>query len=253
MKVLDEKSSLTQPFFFKGGERACLLIHGFTGCTYEMMELGEFLHKNGYTVSAVSLSGHGSVPEDLIGIHAEDWISDVINDYEVLSREYHLVYPIGLSMGALLAIILAGRFPEIPAGVLLSPALALRGRSRILFPFLKYCPSFHYYTKPNGSNILDGKAKMRHISYNTMPLKSIYEFYRVQKIARRSLRKNQYPLLVIYSEKDSTVSEKGIKIIDKIAKGRVEKLVLRNSGHVITVDREKDKVFNAVLEFLNKN
>lgn len=253
MKVLGEKKSLSQPLFFKGGERACLLIHGFTGCTYEMVELGEFLQKNNYTVSVISLSGHGSMPDDLIGVYAEDWINDVMSGYMALSREYKSVYPIGLSMGALLVIILTSRLKEIPAGVLLSPALALRGWNRFLFPFLKYCPSNQYYTKPNGSNILDGEAKKRHISYNTMPMKSVYEFYRVQKIARHSLKRNQCPLLVIYSEKDGTVSEKSIKIIDKSAKGRVDKLELRNSGHVLTVDREKDRVFNAVLEFLNKN
>jgi carboxylesterase len=253
MKVLDEKKELSRPLFFKGGERACLLIHGFTGCTYEMMGLGEFLNKNDYTVSIVSLSGHGSVPEDLVGVYAEDWIDDVVSSYESLSREYSAVYPVGLSMGALLVIILASRFQNIPAGVLLSPALALKGRNRFLFPFLKYLPYSCYYTKPNGSNILDEEAKKRHIAYNTMPVKSIHEFYRVQKIAKRSLTEVKCPLLVIYSEKDGTVSEKSLKIIDRIITGKVEKLELQNSGHVLTVDREKDRVFNKVLEFLNKN
>ncbi len=253
MKVLDEKNPLSQPLFLKGGKRACLLIHGFTGCTYEMMELGEFLHKNGYTVNIVSLPGHGGVPQDLIGIRAEDWIREVIRSYEGLSGEYRMVYPVGLSMGALLVIILAGRFPEIPAGILLSPALVLRARNRIFFPFLKYCPPSYYYTKPNGSNILDEEAKKRHIAYNRMPVRSIYEFYRIQKMARRSLKNIRCPLFVIYSEKDGTVSERSVKIIDKNVMGDVEKLELMNSGHVLTVDREKDSVFKAVLEFLNKN
>lgn len=253
MKVMDEKERLSQPFFLKGGERACLLIHGFTGCTYEMIELGEFLQKNNYTVSGISLSGHGSMPEDLIGVRAEDWINDVMSGYNALSREYKSVYPIGLSMGALLVIILTSRAKEIPAGVLLSPALALRGWRRFFFPFLKYFPSNQYYTKPEGSNILDPEAKKRHISYNTMPFRSIYEFYRVQKSAIRFLKETSCPFLIIYSKKDGTVSEKSIKIIDKSAKGRVDKVELWNSGHVLTVDREKDRVFNAVLEFLNKN
>ncbi len=253
MKVMDEKKKFSQPFFLKGGERACLLIHGFTGCTYEMIELGEFLQKNNYTVSGVSLSGHGSMPEDLTGVCAEDWINDVMSGYKALSKEYKLIYPIGLSMGALLVIILTSRLKEIPAGILLSPALALRGWNRFLFPFLKYFPSDKYYTKPDGSNILDPEAKKRHISYNTMPFRSVYEFYRIQKFAIRSLKETSCPFLAIYSKKDGTVSEKSIKIIEKNAKGRVEKFSLDDSGHVITVDREKDKVFLSVLEFLNKN
>jgi len=253
MRVVPEKNNLSQPFFLRGGERACLLIHGFTGCPYEMRELGEFLNNRGYTVSVISLPGHGGSPSELEGIRAEDWINHVVDSYVALSQEYDTVFPIGLSMGALLVLILAGRFHEIKAGVLLSPALQLRTVNRFFIPFFRYFPPSYYYTKPEGSNILDPEAKKRHISYNRMPLRSIYEFYRLQKISLHTLTETKCSFLVIYSKMDGTVSEKGIKKLEEKGAGQLEKFMLYNSGHVITVDREKEQVFNKVVEFLNKN
>lgn len=246
-------STYHQPIFLKGGERACILIHGFTGCTYEMLGLGEFLNARGYTVSIVSLKGHGTKPEDLLSVKAEDWMNDVINGYRKLSLKYERIYPVGLSMGALLAIVLANMFQEIRASVLLSPAIILKGLNRLFFPFLRYLPVDYYYTKPNGSNILDEKAKKHHIAYDRMPLKSIYEFYRLQRIAKRALTSTKCPFLVIYSTKDGTVSERSISYIRRKIKNRLSEIKFENSGHVLTVDRERDRVFNEVLGFINKN
>lgn len=252
MGVLPEQRGLVQPLFLKGGDKACLLIHGFTGSAFEMRELGGFLHRGGFTVHVISLSGHGGTPRDLENVKAEDWINDVLKGYELLRKEHTRIYPVGLSMGALLAIILASRYTEIPAGVLLAPAITLRSYNKVIFPLLKFSPGGYYYTKPDGSNILDEDAKRRHIAYNSMPLRSIYEFYRVQKMAKRAIKMTSCPFLIIFSKKDGTLSEKSVRIIEKRA-ARVEKVILNNSGHVITVDREKESVFNYVLEFLNKN
>ena len=41
----------TKPHFFQGGDKAILLIHGYTGSPREMLWLGTQLHKAGYTVS----------------------------------------------------------------------------------------------------------------------------------------------------------------------------------------------------------
>ena len=61
MKTIDYKQS----YFFSGNETGCLLIHGFTSTPAELRELGELLHKVGYTVLGVRLSGHGTTVEDL--------------------------------------------------------------------------------------------------------------------------------------------------------------------------------------------
>ncbi|BBP92335.1 hypothetical protein BsIDN1_59530 [Bacillus safensis] len=47
MKVVTPK-----PFTFKGGEKAVLLLHGFTGNTADVRMLGRYLNDRGYTCHA---------------------------------------------------------------------------------------------------------------------------------------------------------------------------------------------------------
>ena len=59
-----------EPFFFPGqGENArigCLVTHGFTGAPKEMRWLGEYLHRQGYTVCGMRLAGHATRPADMV-------------------------------------------------------------------------------------------------------------------------------------------------------------------------------------------
>jgi carboxylesterase len=54
MRVVPPKS-----FTFEGGNRAVLLLHGFTGSSADVRMMGRFLEKKGYTVHAPVYKGHG--------------------------------------------------------------------------------------------------------------------------------------------------------------------------------------------------
>ena len=47
-----------EAYYFPGNEVGIILVHGFTGSPAELKELGEELHKEGYTVQGVLLPGH---------------------------------------------------------------------------------------------------------------------------------------------------------------------------------------------------
>ena len=49
---------LPQPFFFEEGKRAVLLLHGFTGNSSDVRQLGRCLQKKGYTSYAPQYEGH---------------------------------------------------------------------------------------------------------------------------------------------------------------------------------------------------
>ena len=61
-----------EPFILKGGSIGILLVHGFTGSPAEIALLGQFLHKQNYTVIAPRLTGHGTSVEDLEHTTKED-------------------------------------------------------------------------------------------------------------------------------------------------------------------------------------
>ena len=67
-----------EPFFWRGeNNKGVLLIHGFTGSPSELRELGEELHRKGYTVEGLLLAGHGTDPHDLLDVKAEQWEEQV--------------------------------------------------------------------------------------------------------------------------------------------------------------------------------
>ena len=59
-------------FFWKGGDKGILLIHGLTATTAEVRPLAKRFHDEGFTVSAVLLPGHGTTPEELIKLSARN-------------------------------------------------------------------------------------------------------------------------------------------------------------------------------------
>ena len=73
-----------EPFFFRGGSIGVLLIHGFTGSPAELLPLGEFLNRAGFTVLGVRLEGHGTNEVDLSRKTADDWFNSVLDGYALL-------------------------------------------------------------------------------------------------------------------------------------------------------------------------
>lgn len=97
-----------QPFTFEEGERAVLLLHGFTGHTADVRMLGRFLQKKGYTTHAPIYRGHGKAPEDLIGVSANEWWEDVqVAFRELKDMGYQKIAVAGLSLGGVLGLKLA--------------------------------------------------------------------------------------------------------------------------------------------------
>lgn len=103
MKIKEPKA-----FTFEAGERAVLLLHGFTGHTADVRMLGRFLEKKGYTCHAPIYRGHGKPPEELLDATPEQWWEDVTNAYNHLKDLGHTnIAVVGLSLGGVLGLKLA--------------------------------------------------------------------------------------------------------------------------------------------------
>ena len=89
-----------EPFYFTAGKRAVLLLHGFTGNSADVRQLGRFLEKRGYTSIAPHYKGHGTAPEQLIQTGPSDWWQDVVTAYQTLVDDgYEQIAVAGLSLG----------------------------------------------------------------------------------------------------------------------------------------------------------
>src|SRR5690625_1264404 len=95
MKIQKPKTCM-----FEAGERAVLLLHGFTGHSNDVRMLARFLQKKGYTSYAPIYRGHGGTPEQLLEAGADDWWEDVQAAYQELKdKGYQKIAVAGLSLG----------------------------------------------------------------------------------------------------------------------------------------------------------
>ncbi|HEY1087439.1 MAG TPA: alpha/beta fold hydrolase, partial [Archangium sp.] len=119
---------------------AALLLHGFTGSPWELEPVGDSLAARGFHVHCPRLPGHGTTPEAMLFAGMTEWLATASQSLDAMRGARRLVV-VGLSMGALLAMVLASRFQARISGlVLIAPALRLRSRQARALKKLRWVP-----------------------------------------------------------------------------------------------------------------
>jgi carboxylesterase len=241
-----------EPFFFPGNSTGCLLIHGLTGSPKEMRPLGEFLSEEGYTVLGIRLFGHATKIEDMRRAQWQDWSASVLDGWHLLQTLTEDIFLIGLSMGGVLALYHASFLPTRGV-VALSTPYQIRGDFRVkLLPILSHI--MPYFSKGE-SDWQDPLAAMDHFSYPMWPTNGVRELLLLLKEMNESLPKVTAPALIMQSKLEKLIIPENMDQIYQ-ALGTTEshkkKVLLEDSGHVITRDKEKLAVFNNVHDFIKQ-
>ncbi len=231
-------------------------MHGLSGTPDDMVYLAERLKKPGYDVISITLPGHAKNPEALLSVTMEDWINAV---FRQIMRIDDGVCLVGQSMGALIAVHAAYTFKDrIKSIILLAPAIKLYGIFNRIFmqALYVYGSLFHipelYYSKKNGSDIADNHVKTAYNGYKKIPLKALFEFERLRRLAYKELRHITCPILTIYSQQDHTISKDAGNTIIKLADSEIKSsIVLRRPYHVISIDLDKEQAADNILHFLD--
>lgn len=248
-------------FYFRGDSNGCLLIHGLTGTPGEMRFLGERLHAAGFTVSGIRLAGHRTTVEDLKTKKWQDWYQSVKEGHEELRVSCKNIFVSGISMGALLAFLLACEVKnEITALASLSTGFFFDGWNthawqRWLLPLLIYTPLKYFLDFPEGEpySVKNAAVRYDHLGYPVFPAVSLSELYKLIRTVKKILPDIQVPTLIIHSREDDSHSLRSPDFIEKQLGSTVkEKVILDNSYHVITVDYQKDKVADEVIRFFRR-
>ncbi len=236
-----------EPFILKGGNTGILLVHGFTGSPAEIALLGEFLHNHQYTVMAPRLTGHGTSVEDLEHTTKEDWYNSVVDAYHLLKNCCNEIHVMGLSMGGLLAIKLSLEF-NIKKVLVMSTPFNIITRGRELPP-KEYCQG-QFIPKLRREFSVEPKYL---VAYNQMPLLSIHQLFELVTETKNSLPKFNNKILIMQSKKDHTIKVNSAECLYQNIASTEKKIVwLEESGHVITLDKERDIVFKEALRFIQK-
>jgi carboxylesterase len=239
-----------EPFLYSGGPIGCLLIHGFTGTPKEMRPLGEHLAQAGHTVLGVRLTGHATDLDDLRRARYPDWIADVEGGYHMLRSNCSQIVVMGLSMGGILAMMMAAQHPV--AGVV-AMATPYKLQSDPRLPFAKPLSLIMRDVPKGPRNWDDRKLERDHISYPAYPTRGVAELRDLIQECRQVLPRISVPILLIYSQDDQSVPPANAKEIHaRVASKDKQILWLKKSSHQIARDSEREDVFDAAAEFVGR-
>ncbi|MCT4479473.1 carboxylesterase [Peribacillus frigoritolerans] len=240
------KIKLQQPFTFEGGKRAVLLLHGFTGNSADVRMLGRYLEKQGYTCHAPHYKGHGVPPEELVKTGPEDWWKDVMMAYDFLKSKGHEEIAVaGLSLGGVFSLKLGYTVP-IKGIVSMCAPMYIKSEEMMFKGVLEYAREFKKYEGKTQEQIELEMDLLADKPMNT--LKALQELI---TDVRERVDLIYAPTFVVQGRHDDVINPKSADIIIDAIESPVKKIKwYEESGHVITLDKEKDQLHEDVLEFL---
>ncbi len=217
--------------------------------------MGEFLNGQGYTCLGVRLTGHATVPEDMIRSNYTDWTASVEDGYNLLRSISERVILIGVSMGGVLALLMTTRLDVIGVVALSTPyKLQEDPRLRHIDLIARTVPFMPKGDGVPGAGWFDKEAWKDHISYPQNPMRSIGQLNKLLGEMRAALSLIRVPVLLIHSRDDDYVLPQNMELIfaDLVNASDKSKLYVTGSGHVITRDAARQQVFQYALDFIQR-
>lgn len=224
--------------------KAILLIHGFSGGSYDYGDLGNDLqlYKN-FDVYTFTLPGHDK--PRINNVTREDWITAAEQQIEkIINNGYKRIYIIGHSMGGIIATHLAAKYPQVKKLVLAAPA-------------------FKYFTfKEDKLDILESLKQVPNLfkEYDTellmtkilkVPIATVKEFIKLAKEHTEDIKKIRIPTLILHGTKDEVVPVDSVNYVyDNISSSSVTLIELKNLNHDLFINDRYNEVLKIITKFL---
>src|SRR5690625_3838278 len=208
--------------------------------------LGRFLEKKGYTSHAPIYRGHGVSPEELIETTPDDWWEDVEEAYQFLQYlGYKEIAVAGLSMGGVLGLKLANQ-ESIKAVITMCTPMFFDNKTQLTKGFKSFATQYKQ---------LEGKEdEVIESEVTTLMENSTAMFSKMGPFieeVRQKVELIKTPAFVVQAKKDEMINPESANVIyehlatdDKTIKWYEE------SGHVITLDKEKEQLHKDIYTFL---
>jgi len=246
--------------YVKGDGIGFLLIHGLGGTPIELRYVAQGLARAGHTVYCPTLAGHCASELELKWSRWEDWYATIEEAHDRLKRECDIVIAGGLSMGAVMALHLAAQRPNGVQGLALyAPTLWYDGWSipwySFLFGLLTTSRIRHFYTfmeaYPYG--LKDERIRnfvLKHMESGDSsqagvlgtPAKALQQFTLLVKEVKRELKTVKCPTLIVHPREDDISGLKNAVYLTQRLGGLVDALILDDSYHMVTLDRQRHLV-----------
>jgi len=244
--------AVVAPWEIGGGQRGCLLLHGFAGTPPELRRLGERLAGSGWRCRGPLLAGHGTTPERLAATRWTDWVESARSALDSLRRHCDSVSLVGQSAGGAIALHLAATEPDITAVACLATPVWLSGLAPRLLPVLKHLVR---WDRPGGEVDLYRLQGIDELwSYGRRSTTSVHELVRLLDRVRDELVTVRAPVLILHGERDRVIDPANAgEIASRLLSSReVEVRTFPRSGHGLSVDVDRDAAEVSVLSWLDR-
>jgi carboxylesterase len=251
------------------GRTGVLLVHGLCGSPTEMRFIANGLAREGYTVHCPRLAGHCGTETDLKATTWQDWYASAEHGLQTLSQTCDRVIVGGLSTGAVLALLLAARHPRKVAGLALySPTLWLNGRHIPWYAHLfrlvtvRAFANLFRFPAPLEFGIKDQRLRefikralaspdAPSVPFST-PGVAVLERRRLVDALLPHVAAIDAPVLILHPREDDYAHLSNATYLQETLAGPVDLVVLEDSYHLVTVDRQRGVVLERTLSLVRR-
>lgn len=256
-------------FKIKGGKVGILLLHRLCGTPVEMRFVAGGLAKQGYTVHCPMLAGHCGSQAELKASSWTDWYRSAELALDDLKKECDVVIAGGLSAGAVLAVMLAAKNPaKVDATALLAPTLWLNGWMipwyARLFGLVRHKALANMFSFPHHDphGIKDERIRefiqrartsrgAAEAGHPATPGGAVFEHRYMVKAVKKLVAYVRQPALIVHPLEDDYAAMSNATYLRNSLKGSVDLELLDDCYHLVTVDRQRHLVVEAIDRFVS--
>ena len=253
-----------------GGKVGVLLIHGLCGTPAEMRFVAMGLGRAGHTVHCPQLAGHGGSRQDVVKTNWQDWYRSAEMALDELRKECDTVIVGGLCLGSIIGLHLAANNPDKVQGVaLFSPTLWINGWAMPWYTKLFSLVTNRWIANmmqfPDAESLGIKCPKVRQFVRAALaasdgsdlgtvgtPGAMVLEHRRLVAAAKKILANVQQPTLIIHSKQDDYADLNNATYLQGKLPGSVDLVVLEDSYHMVTLDKERQTVVERTRAFVDR-
>lgn len=245
---------------YAGNGTGFLLAHGLGGTPIELRPVARALHRAGHTVHCAQLPGHCAGEKELLATTWRDWAAGVEAELDRMLGICDTVILGGLSMGAVLATHVAARRREdVDALALYAPTFRYDGwsipRYAFLLKWLIDTPlgrRYRFVERPP-YGLKDPRIRAMVVAAMAngdsaeagllgTPSGALRQMWELNAVATRELSTIKCPALLVHPREDDIASLANAFHLQRRLGGLVDALILDDSYHLVTVDKQHDLV-----------
>lgn len=227
-------------------------MHGFASTPREMEDLGRALRAAGLAVSIPLLPGHGTDGSDFLRTGWRDWLGACTEAMGGLVARHGRVSVAGFSMGGLIAILLAARFPVARVALLAPPV-----RSRD--PRLPFTPILGLFIRKSRRDIVEPlpddpeEARLAREYRGYRYPRQLAGIAALARQARRALPLVTAPTLTVVARQDRYVNPSVIGYIEtRMASAEKRHLVVEGAHRSLLEGAARRAVQDEVVRWLTR-